>query len=323
LIRTFHRASGAASAVSRNEAKMSAEPRSNSIVASTPDYVGSVMRALRPHNWLKNILLFVPAIVAQALGPSTLSNLCMAFFTFGCVASAHYLINDLRDKDDDRNDLVKRQRPQAARQLLPRIAAGLAMVLIAVAAGCASRLPAGFQLALGAYLFLCLAYSFRLKRVPIIDVLTLTVLYDLRLAAGAGAAMVALPNTLLLACSCFFLTMALLKRMAQLSASKDPLGRLSGRPYSRGSLPALRLLAGATGAASVLACAVLLGDIGSHVARPGMLWFILPLLMAWLGRCLFLADRGKLNEDLVLFVIADLHSNIALSALALLLIAAG
>jgi 4-hydroxybenzoate polyprenyltransferase len=196
------------------------------------------------------------------------------------------------------------------------------MVLIAVAVGCASWLPAGFQLALAAYLFLCLAYSFRLKRMPVVDVLILAIVYDLRLAAGASAAMVVLPNTLLLACTCFFLTMAVLKRMTQLSASNDLLGRLSGRPYRRDNLPALRLLAGATGAASVLTFAILLHDLGTHAARPGILWLALPLLMTWLGRCFFLADRGKLNEDLVLFVITDLHSSIALSALALLLIAA-
>ena len=302
---------------------MSAEQQSNSKGASTSGYIRTVLWALRPHHWLKNVLLFVPAIVAQAFSPSTLSNLCVAFLAFGCVASAHYLMNDLLDKDHDRQDFTKRQRPQATGQLSLLIAAALAMVLVVVAAVCASWLPVGFQLALAAYLFLCLAYSLLLKRVLLIDVLTLMILYDLRLAAGASAATVSLPSTLLLACSCFFLALAVFKRMAQLSASTGRLlQRLSGRPYVRGHLPALRLLAGATGAASVLVLAIFLG-VGTHVARPGILWFIPPLQMAWLGHCFFLADHGRLNEDLVLFVVSDLYSKIVLSALALLLIAAG
>ncbi len=281
------------------------------------------IRALRLHHWLKNLLLFVPATIAHALSLSILSNVCVAFVAFSCAASAHYLMNDLLDREHDRQELAKRQRPQATGQLSSRAAAGLAMLLIAVATVCALRLPASFQLTLVAYLFMCLAYSLLLKRVPLLDILTLTILLDLRLEAGASAVMMSLPSTLLLTCSCFFFTLALFKRMTQLSAMNVPLGRLPGRPYSRENLPPLRVLAGAAGASTLLASAIFLGDIGIQVARPGILWFALLLQMTWLGRCFFLANRGKLNEDLVLFVITDLYSYIALSALALLLIAAG
>jgi hypothetical protein len=135
--------------------------------------------------------------------------------------------------------------------------------------------------------------------------------------------MISLPSELLLTCSCFFFTLALFKRVAQLSTSVTPLGRLPGRPYCRGNLPALRVLAAVAGVASVLALAIFLDSFGTQVARPGILWLVLLLQTAWLGRCFFLADRGKLTEDIVFFVTADLHSYIALSALALVLIAAG
>jgi 4-hydroxybenzoate polyprenyltransferase len=302
---------------------MSPEPQSQAKVASALHSAWTAIRALRLHYWLKNLLLFVPAIFAHALNPSIFSTLCTAFVAFGCVASAHYLMNDLLDREHDRQDSAKRQRPQAAGQLSSRTAAGLATVLISAAAIFASLLPAYFWLTLSAYLFICLAYSLLLKRVPLIDVLALTILLDLRLAAGASAIMTPLPNILLLACSCFFFALAVVKRIAQLSAPKDSLGRLSGRPYSRENLPALRVLAGVASVASILALAILLRDIGTKVARPGILWFFPLLQMTWLGRCFFLANDGKLNEDLVSFAITDVYSYIVLSVLALLLIAAG
>ena len=302
---------------------MPPEPHSHSKVASLSHDCWIAIPALRLHHWLKNLLLFVPAIVAHAYNPSVLSNLCIAFVAFGCAASAHYLVNDLLDKEYDRLHVAKRQRPQAAGQLSSRTAAGLITVLIAVATVCASWLPATFQLSLAAYLIISLAYSLLLKRVLLIDILTLTILFDLRVVAGAGAVMMSLPSELLLACSCFFFTLALFKRVTQLSTSVAPIGRLPGRPYSRGNLPALRVLAAVTGVASVLALAIFLDSFGTQVARPGILWLVLLLQTAWLGRCFFLADRGKLNEDIVFFVIADLHSYIALSALTLALIAAG
>ena len=287
-------------------------------------YSWHLSHALRLHNWLKNILLLVPAIAAQAFGPATLSTLCPALLAFGCTASAHYLLNDFLDREDDRQVPAKRERLQAAGQLPARQATALGIVLIATAAICASWLPAGFQLSLAAYLFLCVAYSLLLKRVPMIDVLALVLLFDLRLAAGASTATVPLPSTLLLACSCFFLTMALFKRMAQVAATTEhPAGRLPGRPYCHSNLPTLRVLAGAVGVASVLAFAVFLDDLGTRVTTPGLLWLMLPVLAAWLGRCFFIAHRGKLNEDLVLFVVADRPSLITLAALALLMIAAG
>lgn len=302
---------------------MQPEAQSRAKVASASRNAWVAVRALRLHHWLKNLLLFVPAFVAHALSRSVVSNLCIAFVAFGCAASAHYLINDLLDKEHDRQSSAKRHRPQVVGQISPRAAVGLATILIAVAAVCASWLPVNFQLALAAYLFICLSYSLLLRRVPLIDVLTLTVLFDLRLAAGAGAAMMSLPGALLLACSCLFFTLALFKRLTELSASKAAPGPLPGRPYSRENVPVLRMLAGAAGVAAILALAIFLGGIGTQFARPGILWFVLLLQMAWLGRCFFLADRGRLNEDLVLFVLADRPSYIALSALALLLIAAG
>src|SRR5579871_5665982 len=141
-------------------------PESQSPVKIAPastDGAWIAIRALRLHHWSKNLLLFVPAAVADALSPSALLKVCIAFVAFGCAASAHYLMNDLLYKEYDRQDAAKRHRPQVTGQLLPRTAATLAVTLIAVSTVCALWLPTSFRLTLIAYLFMCLAYSLLLK----------------------------------------------------------------------------------------------------------------------------------------------------------------
>jgi 4-hydroxybenzoate polyprenyltransferase len=291
---------------------------SNSVAPSGLNYLWVLIRALKLHNWLKNTLLFVPAVFSQALGPATIPTLGVAFLAFGCAASAHYLLNDLLDKGHDRRDVMKGQRPQAAGQLSPRAAACLTAVLLAASAVCAAWLPADFRLVLATYLLLCLAYSLLLKRALIIDILALVALHDLRLLGGASAVLVPLSNLLLLAFTLLFLALALLKRMGQLAATVDPSG-LPGRAYRNNHAPVLRFSAAAAVATSVSAFAVFFGQVGAL----GLACLFLPLLTVWLGRCFFIADRGKLNEDLVLFVMADRFSSITLAALMLMLIAAG
>ena len=110
--------------------------------------------------------------------------------------------------------------------------------------------------------------------------------------------------------------------MTQLSTSVAVFECLPGRPYGRGDLPVLRVLAGGSGVTSVLASAIFLNDVGARGTRSGFVWFVLFLQTTWLGRCFFVADRGHLNEDIVLFVIADVHSYVARCA-ALAVIAAG
>jgi 4-hydroxybenzoate polyprenyltransferase len=239
------------------------------------------------------------------------------------MASAHYLLNDMLDRNHDRQHVAKWRRPQATGQMLPRAALGQATALVTVAVICATSLPTNFRLTLAAYLFVCLAYSIFLKRLLLMDILTLSILFDLRLVAGASAAVISLPGTLLLACSPFFLTLAMFKRITQLSALSPPLDRLPGRPYSRGNLTTLRILAGMGSATSVVALAIFLSDTGTKVTRPGILWFALLLQTIWLSRCFVLAIRGVLNEDIVFFVITDLYSYVVLFALTLILIAAG
>jgi 4-hydroxybenzoate polyprenyltransferase len=282
-----------------------------------------LVRGLRLHHWLKNFLVFAPAILTRGVEADGLLTLFLAWLAFGCAASAQYLLNDFLDRNHDQQHVTKEKRPQVTGELPVRLAAGIMLALIAGATVCAAWLPAGSQVALASYLVLCLAYSLLLKRMLMIDVLTLVAVNDLRLVAGACAASIPLSPTLLLAGSFGFLAMALLKRDAQLTAVGDSPGLMAGRPYVRHHLPILRTLAATAIAASVLTAPLVLHEFAAEAARPQALWFVIPLLGAWLCRCFFLAVRRILNEDPVIFVCTDLFSLVTLAGAVLLLIVAG
>ena len=295
----------------------------NSRRLSRYECVGTIIRALRLHHWFKNLFLFAPTILENKLGLTILPSLCLAFVAFGTAASAHYLVNDLVDTPHDRQHFAKRRRPQAAGELPPKLALSLAAGLLTIAVVFANWLPTGFQVALAAYLVLCLAYSLLLKQVLIIDVLLLVVFFDLRFAAGASAAAISLSNTFILAASSFFLTVALFKRMTQLAVTRNALSsRLPGRAYTYHHLGILRVLSATAAVVSVLTFAGLFSEIGAQVARPALLWPILAILAAWLGRSFFIASSGELNEDIVVFVAADSFNLTMVVSVVLLLIAA-
>jgi len=290
-------------------------------IASSPfDYVLVLIRASKLHNWLKNLLLFAPIVFGHALTATNLRTLGLAFVAFGCAASAHYVLNDLIDKPRDRRDGAKRYRPQASGQLTSGAAVAFALALIAVAAICAAGLPTGFQAVLVGYFGLCLVYSLLLRRLPVLDVLALVILHDLRLMGGAAAAAVPLSGSLLAAFSCLFLALALLKRVVQIDAAEEPRGRLLGRFYDRSDLPLLRRSAGIAAAICVAAFTLALYGLGTD----RLVFVLIPGLGAiWLGRCFHLARHRRLSEDLVLFITTDYVSLLALAATISVLVAAG
>jgi 4-hydroxybenzoate polyprenyltransferase len=272
---------------------------------------------------MKNLLLFVPAIVAHAYDASSLLGLCAAFVAFGCAASANYLINDLLDRADDRISRNKDRRALAAGRMDARLAVGLAALLVGVAAITAAFLPVIFQLALTGYLALSMAYSFILKRIAVVDILSLATLHDLRLVGGAGAAMIPVSAPLIVLGGCLFATLALIKRVEQLSSASAASGALPGRSYTTCHLKALKPAALGGSALTVILSALFFDELSAKFSRPAFLWLIVLLLAIWLSRCSFLAGRGRMEEDMVAFVLGDRLNLLALLVLALSLVAAG
>lgn len=272
----------------------------------------SWLRAMRLHQWAKNLLIFVPALGAhKILDPETLTAVSLAFFWFGLTASATYMINDLLDVESDRAHPRKRLRPFAAGDLSTRAGWIVAPVMIAASvAGAALTLNHLFVGALMLYLVGTLWYSKTLKRIAMVDVLALSGLYTLRLIAGAAAAMV-VPSFWLLAFSMFmFLGLAIIKRYTELRAVLQAgNSTAAGRGYTTEDLPLLLACGTSTCFVSILVLALYVNDGSAGMyAHPEVLWLLCPPVLYWILRVWRKSFRGELHDDPVVFALRDLPS---------------
>ena len=228
--------------------------------------------------------------------------------SFSLAASATYIVNDILDLSYDRAHPSKRHRPFAAGTLSVQTGVVMAAVLGCAAFGCAAMLPGAFGVTLAAYVVLTLLYSVTFKRVPILDVVALATLYAIRLVAGGALAQVPLTGWFLGFSVFFFLSLALVKRVSEVS-QRETEGRqnVPGRGYVTRDLPMLSGFGIASGIASTLVyCLYITGsDVGRLYAHPLRLWAGLPVLLYWLGRVWLLAGRGAMNEDPVVFALED------------------
>lgn len=269
----------------------------------------SVLRTLRPHQWAKNILILVPLLAAHRAGElSLLASALRAAVAFCLCASSVYVVNDLLDLAADRVHPLKSRRPFAAGDL--PLAAGfvLAPSLLAAAAAIAVLLPRDFQLAFGGYYALTLAYSFVLKGQVLIDAVALAGLYTLRIIAGAAAVNVPLSFWLLLFAVFLFMSLALVKRFAELDTlRRQHRLRAAGRGYHVEDLPLLQSLGTAAGYLSVLVLALYINspEIEALYHRPRLIWMLCVLMLYWISRVWMTAQRGAMHEDPVVFALKD------------------
>lgn len=285
------------------------------------------IKALRLYQWFKNGLIFVPLAAGHVWDqPEKLLLALLAFLSFGLCASSVYLLNDLLDLSADRRHPRKYQRPFAAGTL--RIAYGIAAIpLLLAAAFCLSLLinPPWFTAVLATYYVFTLAYSLRLKQALMLDAIVLAGLYTLRIIAGAAAVQV-IPSFWLLAFSMFlFLSLALVKRYAELSTLRER-GELSarGRGYQVDDLGVLQSLGVAAGYLAVLVLALYVNSETSHAlyGQPMVIWLLCPVLLYWISRVWLVTHRGEMHDDPILFALTDSQSRYALLACALIFLGA-
>jgi 4-hydroxybenzoate polyprenyltransferase len=233
----------------------------------------------------------------------------MAFLAFCCAASSAYILNDILDLEADRRHPTKRHRPFAAGTLSPVLGIALVPGLLGTALAASwSALPVHFLELLVIYVVLTTAYSVYLKRVAVVDVLLLAGLYTLRVLAGIAAAEVRF-STWLLAFSMFlFLSLAFLKRYAEVSAMDGTATeQVRRRGYIRGDREWLGSMGGASGYLSVLVLALYINSeqVVALYRNPLLLWLICPLLLFWTSRMWLLAHRGRIHDDPIVATVRD------------------
>ena len=284
------------------------------------------LKAMRLHQWLKNLLIFVPLITAHRFVEiDLLAQASLAFLAFGLCASSVYLLNDLLDLSADRAHPRKRKRPFASGDLSLQRGVVLIPLLLLGAMAIAAWLPIEFALVLGAYYLTTLAYSLWLKNRVMVDVILLAALYTFRIIAGAAATGIE-PSFWLLAFSMFlFLSLAMVKRYAELHAVlQQNKTTAAGRGYHVNDLPLLASMGSASGYLSILVMALFVNseDVHKLYAQSTLLWLVLPLLLFWVSRIWMKTHRGEMHDDPVVFAARDRTSLIVAGLSALVFAAA-
>lgn len=266
-------------------------------------------KAMRPHQWLKNGLLFLPLLLAHQLNDlAALWQAILAFVSFSCCASSVYLINDLVDLHNDRLHQSKCHRPFASGQLALSAGFLAAPLLLLFAFSLAFALPASFAGILILYCLTTTAYSLYLKKVFLFDVAVLASLYTLRIYAGAAAVGLTASFWLVSFSLCLFLGLAIVKRVTELVIRDESASnRVSGRAYGQENLELLISLGSIASGLAVMVFVIYINDSETRelYSSPMLLWLICPLLIALLIRIWRAARSGTLDEDPLVFAISD------------------
>ncbi len=267
-------------------------------------------RTLRLHQWVKNTLLFVPLLLAGHIGePDSLVLAALGFLAFGLMASASYLLNDLSDLHADRMHRSKRLRPLARGELPLRSALMAVPALAAAVVGLLAFLPAPFAAVTALYLAVTLAYSFHLKRQPVLDLVVLAFLFTVRILAGTVVLDLPASPWLLTFSMFFFFSLAAIKRYSEcLLMAAEGRDAVLGRGYRAADAPLLMALGVASGFCSTLVFFIYLVDGQSplrNYPHPEWMWLICVIFGYWLARAWLLASRGEMHDDPVLFALRD------------------
>jgi 4-hydroxybenzoate polyprenyltransferase len=270
----------------------------------------SLIRCLRPHQWSKNILLFVPLLGGHKLHDMGLAlDALMGAVGFSLAASSVYIMNDISDRTSDRRHPTKKNRPIAAGDISlgAALSAQVSLLLCAILVSAFVSIP--FLAIVLFYFGINIAYTFKLKRVPILDVVLLSGMYSTRMLAGGIATNIHLTNWLLAFSTFFFMGLALVKRYTEvstlvvLSNAKNH----SGRGYFHEDAPVLLALGIGSSLMSVLIMALYINNpqIAMFYSSPDRLWAWIPVFTYWNSRLWLLSGRKMVHDDPVVFALKD------------------
>ena len=266
-------------------------------------------RALRVHQWAKNILIFLPVFAAHRTNPATIAQALTAFVAFSLCASSVYVLNDLLDLPHDRAHPRKCRRPFASGAIPLNRAPAMLAACLGGGVLLALTLPWHFVLMLAVYYACTVTYSFGLKRRAVWDVTMLALLYTMRVFAGSAATGIRISPWLLAFSMFLFFALAVVKRQTELvqHLRSGKSEKLSGRGYEPDDIGMLSSMAASSGYMAVLVLALYVNsaDVLPLYRHPSALWALCPALLFWVSRVLMLAHRGLLHDDPVVFALQD------------------
>lgn len=303
------------------------ESHGSELIAAQKPSLRTIFKMLRVHQWLKNVLIAVPLVLAHKyFNLDMLVPAVLAFVSFSAAASAIYIVNDFFDLTLDRAHPTKRERPFASGKLSIPFGLASVAILLVISLVAAAFTTIEFVGVLLVYLVATTAYSVAVKRMLLIDVLALAGLYTLRILAGAAATGVDVSFWLLAFSIFFFLSLALVKRYVELRTSSLSVGeRIAGRGYriEDQEIVAQAGMASAFSSALVLALYIDSSAVRELYEHPWLVWPLAPIVLYLTMRIWILARRDELHDDPVVFIIRDWRSQIVVLLGAMLLVVAG
>ena len=268
-----------------------------------------VLRALRVHQWMKNILVFAPLVLAhQIFNARGWMMAGAAALSFSLCASGVYLLNDLLDLEADRRHPRKKKRPCASGVFPISQALALAPILFVSAFAIALAVQPEFSVVLGIYLILTSAYSYRLKALALVDIILLAILYTIRIVGGGIATGIHLSQWLLGLSMFIFFSLACVKRFSELLVLQQRKEhRTWGRGYAVSDMEQVASFGTASGYIAVLVLALYVSgkEVAALYANPTVIWMACPLLLYWISRIWLLARRGFVHDDPLVFALHD------------------
>jgi len=278
-----------------------------------------LLKAMRPHQWVKNVLLFLPLVAAHRFDFAGIMLVLLGMIAFSAAASSIYIVNDLLDLEADRLHPTKRRRPFASGAVPIAVGMATALALGGFALGLAYVLGWAMLGIVALYMGLSLAYSLRLKRLRWVDVATLAGLYTLRVIAGAIAAQVMATGFLVAFIFPTFIALGCVKRLTELTLATSD-ARLPGRGYGRPDRGDLLNVAWLGTFGALLAFFLYSFTEAASTLYPSrwQLWLAMIPMAGWLARMVILGWRGKQDYDPIVFAMRDKYG-LALIAVTLTL----
>lgn len=289
-------------------AALAAGTRAGQVFSGSVPTLKTFVKAIRIHQWVKNILVFVPAILNHHIDWNILHALVISFLCFSLVASGSYLANDLFDLESDRKHPRKCRRPLASGQMSITQGIGLAILLLTEGIAISVTVSLALTAFLLIYLGLTAAYSSFLKGRPILDVVTLAMLYTLRVYTGGVVAGADVSPWLFQFSMFLFLSLAFVKRYSELVAARHQRRvHTPGRGYRLQDLSIVSQAGVGSGLMAGLVLALYINDrtIESLYPHWQMLWFVCPLFIYWIVRIWLVAHRGNMHDDPIVFAFRD------------------
>ena len=274
-----------------------------------------IFKIIRPHQWVKNVLVFTPLLMSHNFDFNNLILSLKAFIIFSLIASSIYVINDIVDLKSDQNHPFKKYRPLAAKLITVNHCKILILILLALVTVLLLNVNKEFIMIIISYFILSNFYTFFFKKIIIIDLLILSLLYTSRILGGSYIADTSTSLSLLLFSVFFFISLAAVKRLTELvNIVRFKKKKIHGREYTIKHKKMIYWIAILTGWISIL---VLIFHINSPVvikqySFPDILWIICFVMLFWISRIIYVSNKGQIKDDPIVYAISDKISYLCL-----------